>query len=132
MGILNGTIADGATVSASGGTQKTYTPDGLKVNNGVHTIDATVADARIRPSITCRSFPAAVNANGKWTDDRREITITRPKILADGSQKFPAIFMKMKVHPENTQAEIDALCNMAAQALIDADYASFWRSGSLA
>lgn len=44
MGLTNVGILAGATVSASGGTAVSYTPDGLSVKNGLHLIDASVTD----------------------------------------------------------------------------------------
>lgn len=132
MSLQNATLSEGATVSPTGGVSKTYTVDGLSVNNGVHCIDASVADGRIRPSYTAKSIPGKVNPDGTWSNDKREVVLVRPKILADGRQKFPNLRITLTSDPENTQAEIDMLCNLGAQALVDADFTSLWRTGSLA
>lgn len=133
MGIINSTLAEGATLSATGGTAKTYSTTGLKVNNGIQLIDASVTDSRTRPAITAKSVPATLDSTtSKWkTVDKRELVVTRPKVLEDGSQKFPNVRISLSVHPECSQAEIDALTNAAAQTLFDSDFASFWRTGSL-
>lgn len=133
MGLNGSTLLASATVSATGGTVKTYTTDGLKVNNGLHLIDASVADGRVRPSITVKSIPAKVNSDGKtWSNDKREVVVTNPKIITDLSTKFPNVRITLTSHPENTQTEIDLLCNLASQALFDADFSAFWRTGSQA
>lgn len=132
MPINGATLSEGATIAPTGGTSKVYTPDGLSVANGIHVIDASVTDARVRPGMTAKSVPARIGSNGEWSNDKRELVITRPKVLVNGTQRFPNIRITLTVHPENTQAEIDMLTNLGSQALVDPDFVNLWRVGSIA
>lgn len=131
MAINNGTIADGATVSATGGTSKTLVASGVAVTNGVQVMDSSVTDFRVRPTLTAKNKVPKVLATGEWTKGVRSMNIVFPKILASGKQGFPCIRISLEDFPEMTQAEIDKMTNWAAQALIDADFASFWRTGAV-
>lgn len=133
MGLQNATILDGATVAFSGGTSKTLTSDAQPVVGGIHLIDASVTDIRIRPTLTCKVKQATVNqATGKWGQGWKQITLTRPKIIADGTQKFPTMYLKLADHPEMSVAEIQAFLVWASQAIKDPDFQAFWEIGSLA
>lgn len=131
---LNGaSIANGPTISITGGTAVTLTSNGMTVKNGIQLIDAAVTDFRTRPVVTAQSTPPALDkATGKWSKGKKSISITTPKILADGTQEFPNITVAMKDHPENTPAEQQKLREWAIQALQDADFSSFWSAGSVA
>ena len=132
MGVQNATLSEGATVSSTGGISKTFSSNGVPVQNGITLIDASVTDARTRPTLVVRTVPARVDSAGNWSNDKREVTLTRPKVLADGKQRFPNIRMILTSHPENTQAELDELRLQCAQILSDPDFVSFWRTGSQA
>lgn len=134
MGLqTSASVIEGGTGSVTGGTAKTYSPDGLMVTGGLHIADLSVTDIRTRPSITVKNSPASVDAKtGVWSDGKREVTCTRPKILASGVQKFPNIRIMVKDHPEMSQAEIDAMWLMVAVVATHADFAAFRRTGSLA
>jgi hypothetical protein len=131
MGIENSNLLAGATVSATGGTAFTLTTDGMAVPNGKHLINAAVADMRVRPNATAKTKMSKVQANGEWTKGRRSVTYCVPKLLTTGKTVFPLIRIEVEDHPEMTQAETDALCNIGAQLLFDADWLAFWHTGSL-
>ena len=132
MPINGSSIMEGATgITITAGSAKTYTQSGLKVSNGINVIDASVASVTTRPSMTFKSNPATVDSKtGKWGRESREAIATRPKVLTDLSQEFPAIRVKANLHPEMTQAEIFALRIMACQMIMDSDFDSFWNTGS--
>ena len=44
---------------------------------------------------------------------------------------FPLLRLEVEVHPEQTQAEIDAMFSAGAAAACDADFQSFNRTGNL-
>ena len=131
MPIINGAINTGGITSTTGGTEPTYAPDGLNVTNGIHVANMAVTDMKVRPGVTAKNNPASVNSAGVWSDGKRELTVTIPKVLASGVQKFPSIRIICKDHPECTQAEVDALWHMAAQVCSNSAYQSFRRTGSL-
>lgn len=131
MPVLSASILDGATCAFSGGTAKAYAPDGLSVANGVHIVDTTVTDPRTRPGMTLKSFPARLTQDNTWSNGKRAITVTRPKVLTDGTQRFPGVRIELTDHPEMSAAEVSALRLMAAEALMDTDFDAFWSLGSL-
>lgn len=134
MPINGSSIQEGATgITVTAGSAKTYTQSGLKVVNGINVIDASVASVATRPNMTFKSNPAVVDSKtGKWGRESREATATRPKVLTDGSQEFPSMRVKANLHPEMTQAEILALRLQTCQMIMDADFDSFWYTGSQA
>lgn len=133
MPINGATILAGATVSASGGTAKTYTENGLKVQNGKQVVDTSQTDGRIRPTITVRSAPGQYNAAvGKFSNDRAETTVTDPFIMADGTIDFPSFRIIYTGNREFPAASLEILKSKAAQSIIDADFAALWSGGSIA
>lgn len=132
MPLQNATILDGAAVTAAGGTSKTLAPDGFTVTNGIHLSDFSVADFRTRPNVTAKNRPAVYNkTTGKWKKGKRELVISHPIILADGSVEYPLVRIEIEDHPETTDAQITKLMVWAAQVFIDADFTNFCKYGSL-
>jgi hypothetical protein len=133
MGIQNGTILDGGTTSTTGGTSKTLSVDGQKVNNGLHVTDLSVTDGRIRPGIWFSvKMPAYNNAQNVWTRGRKEAKLDFPKILASGIIEFPGVRIIVSDHPEQTDAEVTKMLNWGAQLLSDPDFVAFFKQGSVA
>lgn len=132
MGLQNGTILDGATVSASGGTSKTLVPDGVEVVSGVHLIDSSNADVTTQLSITAKSKPASFDTKtGKWAKSKNSMTATIPQVI-DTVQEFPSVYITFSSHPKQTASEKLRLRAIAAQLLVDPDFTSFWDTGSKA
>lgn len=131
---LNGAIIKtGVTaMTPTGGSDVTFTSDGVSVTNGIHVADATQADIRIRKNATFKNKPEQLGSDGVWTKARRTITIVVPKTLASTKSSFPLIRIEVETHPEQTAAEKLDLCMMGAQALSNAAIASFLASGNLA
>ena len=132
MGLQNATLLDGGTVSATGGTSKTYTPDGVPVARGIHCIDASQTDFRIRPQFSAAVKQPTLASDGTWSKGRKTLTIVIPKLLASGKQIFPLVRIEFEDHPEMTSAEQNRLIGLASQALSDSDFTNFWQVGSLA
>lgn len=131
---LNGAIVkSGATaMTPTGGSDKTFTTDGVVIPNGIHIANAAQTDFRIREHLAIRNRVPTLNGNGKWTRDRKAVTITIPKLLADGTYVNNTMRIEREVHPEATVAEAKELCMLAAQVLSDSDFDAYWQSGSLA
>jgi len=132
MGLQNATILDGTTVGFTGGTAHTMSPDGLQIVNGIHLIDASVADFRTRPSLTAKTKQPSLLPDGVYGKGKKSMTLTMPKILTSGKQEFPNFRLELADHPEMSQAEIDKLKIWACQCIMDADFTSFWYTGSQA
>ena len=130
MALQNGTILDGATVSASGGTSKTLVVDGVEVANGIHLIDSSNPDVTTQLSMTAKSKPATLDAKTKlWQKQKSSLTVTIPQVI-DTVQEFPSVFITFSGHPKMTAAEKLRLRAIAAQTLVDADFTAFWDIGS--
>lgn len=131
MGLANTSILAGATVSASGGTAVSYTPDGLTVKNGMHLIDASITDFRTRPQVTVKTKNPALLPDGSYGKDNREILLVEPFVDSKGKTQFDFIRIERSMHPESSAAKGIDLLKKAAQLAIDSDTASFWATGSL-
>jgi len=125
------TILDGATVSATGGTGKTYTTDGTIIVGGIHLADASVTDFRIRPNITARVRMPQLQADGSYTKMKISAVHTVPQILASGKTVFNLVRTELEVHPELSAAAATELRNKGAQLLFDSEMTNFWSAGSL-
>lgn len=132
MGLQNGTILDGATVSASGGTLRTLVADGVEVVSGIHLIDSSNSDVTTQLSMTAKTKPATLDSKtGKWTKSKSSLTVTIPQVI-DTVQEFPSVFITFSCHPRMTAAEKLRIRSIAAQTLVDADFIAFWDIGSKA
>lgn len=132
MSLQHGEVLAGGTLTASGGTAVTYTPDGQTIPNGIHLINAAVADYRVRPNVTFRYKIPVLDSQGVFSKDRKTSLLVMPKLLASGKIVFPLIRIEREVHPEMTAAEALELNIQAAQFLTRPDYAPFWATGSMA
>lgn len=131
MPLQNASIKNGATFTTVGGVDVVLSTDGLQVVNGVHLVDAATADFRVRPNITARTKNPTLLADGTYGKGRRSMTITIPKILANGKQGFPCFRLELEDFPEMTAAEVAKLRNWAVLVLTDSDFDSYWNTGSL-
>lgn len=128
---LNGAVINtGATVSATGGTGKTFTSDGQTIVNGVHLIDASVTDFRVQPSIVCKVKRPVLSSTGVYSKAKLSVTYKVPILLASGATSFEIMRIERESHPEASAASRLDLNVMGAQTMVDSDFASFWASGS--
>lgn len=133
MSLTNAIVKAGATgLTTTGGTDISLTPDGQTVANGVHLAVAADTDFRTRRNMTIKNKVPALSPDGTYSKEKKTVTFVAPKILADGSTVFNLIRIEREVHPESTAAEAFELSMVGAQILSDADFTSFWASGSLA
>lgn len=135
MSIVNATVLlNGATATFSGGSLKTFTPDGTTIENGIRIADASVTDFRVRPSITLRNRNPQLT-NGpipKWTKDKKSLVYQIPFLTASGEIAFNTLRIEREIHPETTAAAAHDFNAVGAQILLDLDFTSYWASGSLA
>jgi hypothetical protein len=129
MGAKSFSILAGGTVSATGGTAKTYASDGQAVPNGVHVIDSSVTDFRVRPNATLKNRNP-VYKDGKFGKDKKTATLVRPELLASGEVTYNLIRIEREVHPETSAANALELNIQGSQLLFDSELAAFWATGS--
>jgi len=133
MPIQGGVIKTGATgLTVTAGSDVTFTLDSLAIKQGIHVADAAQTDFRIRRGMTFKVQPPVMDKAGIFSKDRKEVSITCPKIGADGVLRFPVIRIVRETYWEQTAAEVLDMNFLAAQVLFDSDYTSYWTSGSLA
>jgi len=127
------TLAKNATsAAATGGTSTTFSNDGVSIPNGIHVADLAEADFRIRTHITLKTRNPALQSDGSYSKGKRNITVTVPILLDDGSVSYQVARIELEMHPELTAAEVSNLQLLAAQTLCDSDTANFIAYGSLA
>jgi uncharacterized protein involved in exopolysaccharide biosynthesis len=116
-------INEGATLSITGGTSKSYVEDGVQIVSGVHVIDNPVADFRLRPNATIKVRPPRL-ANGVYSKGKTTMVLVRPKLKADGTVSFPLARLEVEDDSESTVAEIAELYNSIGQLCFDAELAN--------
>lgn len=131
MAINNAVLKSAGTLSVSGGTDITFKLTGLEVKGGNAFVDAASTDVRTRKQIIARSNPARVLPSGKWSKDKRELTVTIPKVLADGTQDFQSSRVDFNLLAESTAADLLELKTLTAQAVISALFADYWQTGAI-
>lgn len=131
MAINNAVLKSAGTCSVTGGTDITFKMTGLEVKGGNAFVDAASTDVRTRKQIIARSNPARVLPTGKWSKDKRELTVTIPKVLADGTQDFQSLRLDAGLLAETTAADLLELKTLMAQAIFSAAFADFWQTGTI-
>lgn len=131
MGVQSATLLVGSTVSATGGTSQTFTPDGVFIPNGVHLADANQASYKIRENLVLKTRNPQLSGN-VYGKGKRWATLTVPKELVNGTITFNLIRIEVEVHPEMSASDYADMLKKGAQLLIDADFTAFWSTGSLA
>lgn len=132
MSVQNASILAGATITPSGGSAVSYTPNGQTIQNGIQLIDAAVTDYRIRPTLTLKVKNPVLDSQLVYSKDRKSILLVEPILLASGKVVFNLIRIEREVHPETTAANTLGLNTKGAQLLTDADFTNFWAAGSTA
>lgn len=134
MGLQNATLLVGGTVSTTGGTSVAFVNNGSQVTGGIQVVDSANTNAVTRASLTFRTIKTAVLdlVTGLFTGKiKRQAQLVRPKVTASGRVVFPLVRIEVEFSPENTDAEISALLSEGAQLLVDTDFTSFWKIGSV-
>lgn len=132
MSVDNSTFKKGSTaIAPTGGTDQTFTETGSYVQNGINVADASVADFRVRPSVTYKNRQPSQLANGTWTKAKRTATLVIPKIVSTGETVFNLVRIDVEAHPECSTAEVNELRFLGAQILGSAETLNFFQAGSL-
>lgn len=131
---INGlSIATGATsITATGGTQRVYTPDGQIVTNGIHVAAAAVTDFRVRPHISWKNKNPQKKASGDWTLGTRTIVSTEPWLdTTTGIVHYVTITTEVRWSPYIPAATIKDARYVHCQLQFDTDAENFNTSGDL-
>lgn len=130
MGLQNMQITTGATIAVSGGTAQTFSPDNLEVAGGVHVVDATVSDFRVRPGITFKAKSPTKKTDGTFTKEIRSGKLVLPYLDSAGIVQYDFVEVTTSLTPGSIQ--LQELRKKGAQLLIDADTDNFYVVGSKA
>ena len=131
MPIKDLTLLAAPTISVTGGTSKAFAPDGTAVNRGIQVSDSSEPDIRTRDICVFKNSSGTLQADGKWSKDRRSAKIVSPEVLSDGTQDFPFIEISLVKSPLHGAAKLAALKEYAVQLLTDTDTATFWNTGAI-
>lgn len=103
---LNGLVLKSGVTSMTvvGGTDKTFSIDGMPITNGVHVSDGSVADFRLRPHLSFKYRPPKKLSDGSWTRERWAWTITTPELI-DGTIQNTVRRGELEVPPGSTKKD---------------------------
>lgn len=133
MALSSAVVKNGATaLTPTGGTDQTFTPDGQKIDNGIHVADAAQADFRIRDNMSFRSKQPTLNSLGKYSKSKRTVTLVLPRLLADGTTAFNLFRGEIEAHPECAASVEKELRMKGGQIMSGAAFESFWTTGNQA
>lgn len=133
MALASIAIADTATsMSVTGGTSKTYTPDGQQVTNGIHVADSSVSDFRVRPHITWKNRNPQRLSDGTYGKGKKDVIVTYPYLDATtGRVEFATARYCFEYNPVIPAATQKNARYLLAQCLFDADAENFHVSGDI-
>lgn len=133
MGLATIGLMDGATgFTVTGGSLKTYTPDGQTVSNGIHVADNTVTDFRVKPHITWKNRNPQRQSDGSYSKGVRTTIVTVPYLeVATGKVYFVTERRTMEYAPEIPAAVIKNARFLAAQCMFDTDAENFNTAGDV-
>lgn len=130
---LNGlAIGDDATVTATGGTSKTYGLTSTVVPGGVNVADFSQADFRLRRHITFRNRNPQKLADGTFSKAKRSFVFTTPIDAGSGKIEYLVDRWESEQPVAASAAQLLQHRKNVAQLLIDSDVESFHTTGSIA
>lgn len=133
MGLKSMSLLAAATIAPTGGTALNFVDDGVGISNGVHLVCSTDTNYATRRQVTCKVRPFALDPKtGKYTKDKKSMTLVVPRPQTDNSVVFETLRVERELLPSTTAAEALEMNKLAVQMLIDSDCTGFWDNGSLA
>lgn len=132
MSIASGTVLVGGTTSSTGGTSTGFIVKGdtqgeakVILDDGSAFIDSTQIAFTVRDPVVNSSSP-----NG-YTQQRSSVSVLVPLALDNDNYTTNSVKVSISCDPETTDAEKDALIEMAAQLLRGSAFDDFWKKQSL-
>lgn len=130
MSLQNMQLLTGATVAFSGGTAQSFTPDNLEIPGGLHVVDMSVADFRIRPQITFKAKSPVKKTDGSYSKEIRSAKLVMSFIDANGVTQYDWVEVTTSLTPGSTN--LSELRKKGAQLACDTDTDNFYTIGSRA
>lgn len=123
--------AGSTSLTVVGGSDKTFSPDGVDVKGGIHLANAAQTDFRIREILILKNKPPTLLSDGSYSKNRLSAVYISPFILASGKIAFDLIRMEREIHPEVSAAAALEHNLVGAQVLSASAFATFWSGGNL-
>lgn len=126
-------IKEGATtVAASGGTDVTLVSLGIQGNKNTlnFSTDTNLATRRL-VEFSVKAPAANDAAIGGYNQARNTILLKSPKVLSNLAITVNTVKIEVSYDPQTTQAEVEQLCETAAQMLGTAAFMSFEKDQNL-
>lgn len=130
MGLQNLQLTTNATIAVTGGTAQSFSPDNLEVAGGLHVVDVSVSDFRLRPQITFKAKSPVKKADGSYTKEIRSAKHVVSFLGADGVTQYDWIEVTSSLTPGSV--DLAELRKKGAQLCVDTDTDSFYTVGSRA
>lgn len=129
---INGMILkDAATaIAVTGGTDMTFTVDGLPVANGTHVSNAAQADFRLRENATFKYRPPVQNPDKSWKKGKWSVSYSEPAVDANGTMTYDTGRLEVELAPTSAASVGVNIRRMLAQLATDTDLDNFYASGS--
>lgn len=130
MGIQTATLLEGGTLAASAGTERTLAPITTGPGSALmfFSSDTSMLTRRVLQATTKlpKRIAGASGEAATYTQARSKLVFKYPKTLANGFVTLNTVTIELSTDVETTAAEKLELRKVAAQALFDADFTSFW------
>lgn len=132
MPLSTAAINSGATGSFTGGTALNLNSKGIESGRNVLYVEED-QDLLSRREIDCSvSYPKPqASAPNGYTQSRSTLVIKSPLDLDNGDSTINTVRVVLATDPETTATEIQELLVLAAQCLLDSDFADFWKQKSV-
>jgi hypothetical protein len=130
---ISSIIKEGATtVAATGGTDVTLVSLGIQGNKNTlsFSTDTNLATRRT-VEFSVKPTASSTTAPGGMTMARNSIVLRTPKALVDLSKAVNTVKIEVSYHPETTQAEVEQMCETAAQMLGTSAFMAFEKDQNL-
>jgi len=133
MAIKGMVLKDAATsMTVVGGSDMTFTEDGVQVANGVHVSNAANTDFLTRENCTFKYRPPTQKSDGSWTKGKCTMIYVEPGVDANGKMKYDLGRVELELDPTSAATVGTNICFMLGQMLTQAATLAFRTSGSLA
>lgn len=132
MTISASSIAIGTAISVTGGTATGVISKGDSLNKHIVVLDDSSSFAdQTTFTFNVKEPKVSITAPAGYTQARNSVVISRPLTLANGARTMNSVKIELAVDSETTDAQRDALRELAAQAIFDTDFDQYWNKQAI-
>lgn len=133
MSIKTSSLLLGGTVAATGGTATGMIDKGNTLyQTNVVLDDSSEFASQTRMEYTIKEPKVSTGAPNGYTQKRNTVRILVPLVPSGGESTINSFTITGSVDPMTTEAQMDELRSLAAQAIADTDLSDFWNHQSTA